>query len=240
MHKGEENMTLSEMENINYKEALKLNVIEEKEIKGHTCIFAELEGRFGYSVLVFKNGRHVYHADDFELHHGHIMRERGRDGLRQFYITSLSQKLYTDEELMENAVSYDEYHKKDHFLRNYWIMRYECETAFGIGKDDKRKLEKVKKKLPYFNPISFCYVGDASIIDDQHKYMFHLKKSFKTLLNNPETFRQMIRRELDNHEACITCDYTEALQALGLEYEKLSKQQQGIVSQEFKAVLKRS
>ena len=240
MYNGGENMTLSEMENIDYKEALRLNVIEEKEIKGHTCIFAELGGHFGYSVLVFKNERHIYHADDFELHHGHIMKERGRGGLRQFYITFLNQKLYTNEELLENVVSYEEYCKKDHFLRNYWIMRYECESAFGIGKDHKRKLEEVKKDLPYFSPISFCYVGDESIIDDQYKYMVHLKKSFKTLLNNPETFRQMVRRELDNHEACITCDYTEALQALGLEYERLSKEQQRIVSQEFKAVLERS
>ena len=43
----------------------------------------------------------------------------------------------------------------------------------------------------------------------------------------------MISRELANHEACITCDYTDALDALGFRFEELTEAQQKIVKKEL-------
>lgn len=42
-----------------------------------------------------------------------------------------------------------------------------------------------------------------------------------------------VSRELANHEACITCDYTDALGALGMVFEELTEIQQNIVKQEL-------
>lgn len=60
-----------------------------------------------------------------------------------------------------------------------------------------------------------------------------MKKSFNDLKKNDETFREMISSELANHEACITCDYTDALESLGLNFNKLTESQQKIVKEEL-------
>ena len=46
--------------------------------------------------------------------------------------------------------------------------------------------------------------------------------------------KEMFLYELANHEACITCDYTEALNALGMEYGRLTDEQRKIVKEELK------
>lgn len=207
--------------------------IETMEIKEHECIFVDFGGYFGYSVLVFKNGKHIHYVDDFELHHGHIVRESGKEALKQRYIESLNRKLYTDTELLEDVKTYDEYQQKDHFLRNYYIMRYDYIFIFGIGEEAKKAFEEARKIYTIYNPVSFCYVKDGNIVEKQRKILAHLKKSFKELKANEETFKEMISCELANHEACITCDYTDALQSLGLRFEDLTQSQQNIVKKEL-------
>ena len=38
-------------------------------IKDHDVYFVDFGGYFGYSALVFAEGRHIYHANDYALHH---------------------------------------------------------------------------------------------------------------------------------------------------------------------------
>ena len=208
--------------------------IETMEIKEHECVFVDFGGYFGYSVLVFKNGKHIHYADDFELHHGHIVKEKGKEALKQWYIESLNRKLYTDAELLEEVTSYDEYEKKSYFLRNYYIMRYDYVSIFGIGEEAKREFEEARKTYTIYNPVSFCYVKDKSIVDTQAKYLNHLEEAYNRLKDNTETFREMVSRELANHEACITCDYTDALNALRLKFENLTEDKQQIVMEELR------
>lgn len=225
-------MNITNIEKLTYEEAKSL-AVETMRIKDHTCIFAELGESFGYSILVFKNGMQIRYANDYELHHRWLVKEKGKEALRDFYIKEMQNKLYTDEELLQDIKSYDEYDKKSYFLRNYWIMRYDYLTAFAIGKKNQEKLEEDKKEYPFFNPISFCYVKDKNIIYTQTKLYKHIEKEFKKLKSNNDTFREMIRSELANHEACITCDYTEALNALGMEYDELTDEQKRIVKEEL-------
>lgn len=225
-------MNITNIEKLTYEEAKSL-AVETMRIKDHTCIFAKLGESFGYSILVFKNGMQIRYANDYELHHRWLVKEKGKEALRDFYIKEMQNKLYTDEELLQDIKSYDEYDKKSYFLRNYWIMRYDYLTAFAIGKKNQEKLEEDKKEYPFFNPISFCYVKDKNIIYTQTKLYKHIEKEFKKLKSNNDTFREMIRSELANHEACITCDYTEALNALGMEYDELTDEQKRIVKEEL-------
>ena len=227
-------MNITEIENLTYEEAAAI-ALEHLTIKDHDCFFVDFGGYFGYSVLVFKNGKHVYHANDYELHHHWLVKEKGRDGLREYYIKEMNGKLYTDSEMMEEPSSYDEYEKKNHFLRNYYIMRYEHETIFFIGTDAEReeRQKRIENNYPYYNSVSFCYVSDPEIIDIQKKYIRVLKNAYKQFQNDSEIFREMVRKELANHEACITCDYTDALAALNMRFEELTEEKQRIVKEEL-------
>ena len=225
-------MNIDAIENLTYAQA-KGMAIEEIEIKGHECFFVDLGDAFGYSILVFKNGKHIYYANDYELHHHWMVEEKGKSALRDFYINEMNNKLFTDKELLEEVKSYDEYQRKDYFLRNYWIMRYDCVSAFFIGDKQEKELEKKKKNFPYYNPVCFCYVNDESIVNDAVNYSLHLKEAYRNLKADNDTFLEMIRSELYNHEACITCTAEDALAALGLSYLDLTDEQKHIVNQEL-------
>ena len=208
--------------------------IETMKIKDHECIFVDFGGYFGYSVLVFKNGKHIHYADDFELHHSHTIKESGKEALKQWYIDTLNKKLYTDVELLEDVKTYDEYEKKNYFLRNYYIMRYDYVSIFGIGEEAQKAFDEARKTYTIYNPVSFCYVKDESIVKTQSEILKHLEKAYDELKNNTETFREMVSRELANHEACITCDYEDALDALGMRFDDLTEEKQKIIKEELK------
>lgn len=226
-------MTISEIERLTYKEA-KENAIEVIKIKEHDCVFINFEGYFGYSVLVFKNGKHIYYANDYQLHHSYTVKERGLDGLRDYYIAQMNRKLYTNEELLEEIESYDEYDKKSYFLRNYWIMQYDYLSIFRFGREQEMKFEKAKKYYPYSNPVSFCYVKDESIVEEQLKYHVHISSQYEKLKNNISTFREMISKELANHEAGYTGEIEDTLDALNMKWDELSEEKQKIVKEELK------
>ena len=230
-----ENYGIKEIETITYAEAAEM-ALEKLNIKDHDCFLVDFGGYFGYSVLVFHSGKHIHYVNDYELHHSHLVKESGREALRDYYIKEMNKKLYTDAELLEEIKSYDEYEKKSHFLRNYYIMRFDHASVFFIGTDAEREKRKkeIEKKYPYFNSVSFCYVADPEIIATQGKYLAHLQEAYNNLKGNNDTFREMIRKELANHEACITCDYTDALNALGLSFERLTDEKQKIVKEELR------
>lgn len=226
------NYNINAIEAITFSQASEI-AIEKMTIKEHDCFFVDFVGDFGYSVLVFKNGKHVHYANDYELHHSARVKDEGLKGLRKYYVKSLNNKLFTDAELMENILSYDEYKLKDYFLRNYWIMRYENLSIFGIGEETKQKFDELEPLFPYYNDVCFCYVQDQSIVDQCRKYRNNLKSGYKRLANHEAEFRRMISYELANHEACITCNYTDALSSLGLTFNSLEDWKKRIVKEEL-------
>lgn len=230
-------MTITDIERLTYEQA-KETAVEMIVIKDHDCFFVDLGGNFGYSVLVFKNERHIYFANDYELHHGYMVRTKGKESLKEWYIETLNRKLFTDKELLEPVLSYDDYKRKDNFLRNYWVMRYDYVSIFAIGKEDQIKIAEEKKTHPFFNPICFCYVANENIVNEAKKYNFHLQSSFKRLKESNEAFREMVRYELYNHEACVSYDYEPALDSLGLGFEELPEEKQEIVKEELNKQIK--
>lgn len=91
-------MNIKEIESLTLEE-VKNNALEYMEIKEHDCFLIDFGGYFGYSILVFKDGKHIYHVNDYELHHHWIVKEKGRDALREYYIREMNEKLYTDAEI---------------------------------------------------------------------------------------------------------------------------------------------
>lgn len=226
------NWNITSIENITYEEA-KTKALETMVIKEHDCFFVDFGSNFGYSVLVFRNGKHIYYANDYELHHNYMVEHEGKEALRQYYIDTMNTKLFTDTELLQDVASYDEYKQKDYFLRNYWIMQFDRLSIFGIGEKEQRKFEEAKPNFPFYNPVSFCYVVDVEIVEKSKMFSKHLEKAYAELKTNDEAFRNMVIRELANYEACITCDYMDALGALGIIFEELTEARQHIVKQEL-------
>ncbi len=224
-------MTIKEIESLTIEELELLKKEGKAElliIKEHNCYLVDLGEYFGYSVLVFKNNKHIYYANDYQLHHSNISIEE----LKEWYIKTLNSKLFTELELMEDIQNYNEYDKKSHYVRNYWIMQFDYISCWYIGEPTEEQ-KKAKEKM-FFCPTCFCYVNDKNIIDKSNKFITHIELSYNKAQENTEVFRKMISYELSNHEACITCDYKETLDALGLNFKNLTEEQQIIVKEELK------
>jgi hypothetical protein len=230
-------MTVQNIENITYEDAKKLET-DHVIIKGHECIFVDFKNsRFGYSVLVFMNKRHIYYADEYGINHAAIHNESGNEGLRAYYIELLNKRLFTKKEMLGPVISYEDYEAKDHFLRNYWIQRYQCMPIFNVYKNTEPEHEA--KELPFYNPISFCFVESKSIVKMAKKYSNHLERGFEKLKSNNVQFRHMVRTELERHEAGITGTHIDALDALKIRYEDLSRIQVYIVDRELEKLMNR-
>ena len=120
-------MTIRGIEKMSEPEAKSL-ALEELTIKGYSVYLIDFAGYFGYSACVFKNGKHIHYANDYELHH----RGKTHEELRAMYIKDLNGKLFTEEELAEPLKSYDEYRAKANFLVNYFHMDHEYISCFRI------------------------------------------------------------------------------------------------------------
>ena len=126
--------------------------IEAAEIKEHQVYFVDFGGYFGYSALVFADGHHIKHADDYELHHS----GKSRDELREFYFASCSRKLFTAEE-MSTVSDYQDKQAKEYYIRNYYGMRRDHISMFFCGPDGEREKLRKKTESMIFSPVFMAY-----------------------------------------------------------------------------------
>ncbi len=207
---------IKNIEQITESEA-KEAAIETAEIKGFNIYFVDFGGSFGYSYLVFKDGHHIHYANDYELHHGWLVKEKGKDALRAYYVDSINNKLFTDEEIMAPIKSYDEYTKKSYFLNNYYAMQRDRVSRFCINPTDEEKatLEKAKKTMAY-DPVGFCYVADEAFVEHHKELKKALEASKADTKNNFEYQKNAFMYEMANHEYAINlqADY-DTLSAFG-------------------------
>lgn len=224
--------TIYDIENLTYDQAKEM-AIETLNIKGHDCFLVDFGGYFGKSILVFKNKRHIHYANDYELHNEWLVKEKGNEALKEYYIKKLNEILFTEDELLEHIKDYDEYTRKDHFIRDYWIMRYDYLSIFGIGDEAQREFDRQKKFYPFYDQFSFCYVKSEEIINEQAKYMSNIENEYRKFREDLDKFREMISYELANHEACITGEADDTLDALGYRWSDLTNKQVEIVKEEL-------
>jgi hypothetical protein len=233
-----ENMTntktlaINDIESLTFNEAAEI-ALDYINIKDHDILFVDFGGYFGYSALVFKNEKHIYYANEYELHHKYLVKEQGKSALKDHYCKELNKKLFTEVELMSVVKSYDDYTTKSYYLRNYWIMQFDRLSCFGIGKQWEKEFEEKNKIYKYFCPACFCYVKNNEIVKRANKILEHLQGEFDKIKSSDEVFREMISTELVNHEACITCDYEPALAALNMSIKDLTENQIKIMQEEL-------
>lgn len=223
---------INDIESLTFNQATEM-ALEHIDIKEYDILFVDFEGVFGFSALVFKNKKHIYYANEYELHYNYIVKEQGKLALKPYFIKKLTNKLFTEVELMDTVKSYEEYTRKSEYFHNYWIMQFDYLSIFGIGEKARKEYEGKRKKYKYSCPACFCYVKDFEIVKRANKILEHLHSEFDKIKSSDEVFREMISTELANHEACVTCDYEPALAALNMSVKDLTENQIKIMKEEL-------
>lgn len=233
-------MTKSYISQIDYIESLSeykvRNIANEHfECKGYDCYIVTFLNKFGISLLVYKNNRQISFANMYQLHHD----EAGQK-LISIYKNEINRILFTDDELMDEVKSYEDYTLKCHYVINYLSECYENYSIFRdmFKFDDNDEPKKRRKGVKYteYSSIAHAYFATNEYIVLSKKYMLHLQKEFSRLKAEPKYFREMINKEMMNHECDYTYDYTEALEALGLQEENLTDVQKNILHDEFNRI----
>ena len=197
-----ENYNIHEIEALT-EEQLSGLAAEKTGIKGHTIYFVDFGGYFGYSCCVFHSGHHVYYANDYQLHHPGKTAEE----LHDLYLKEIESKLFTDEEIGEPLTSYEEYRRKESFLRNYYVMRTDYVSLFHIaGTDEEEAARKKKLREMYYDPISFAAVPDSSFVDRHIELFEALETAKKATVTNYEYQKNAFLTEMFNHEYGINWD----------------------------------
>ena len=187
--------------------------LETLTIKEHTVYLVDFGGYFGYSCLVFKNGRHIYYANDYALHHKYTKYnddgttepvEPGREELRQRYIDALNFKLWTEEEITGPLKDYDEYRAKGNYLHNSYGMREDHISIFGSFIDDKDAEAARKKQVAdmILNPVAFAYYpADKKAFVDHHVALHQaLEQRAAELEQSYDYMKSAFLYEMYNHE----------------------------------------
>lgn len=170
---------------------------EVQEIKGHQIYFVDFGGGFGYSALVFADGRHIYHANDYELHHS----GKSREELRALYMNSLNKKLFTVDEL-QTVTGYADKEAKEYYIRNYYSMRRDYISMFFIGGDEEREKINEKTKTMIFSPVFLAYYSkeDADFVKSGATLLQGLKEAEQRDKNSAEYWKNAFLHEMYNHE----------------------------------------
>lgn len=190
---------------------------EKMEIKGHDIYFVDFGGYFGYSMLVYLNGEYIHYANDYELHHAYIVKEKGKAGLREYFIEQAKRKLFTEEEFAEPIKTYDEYNAKRYYIHNYYPMQKVRESIFAINPtDEEKRAFKERTKDWTYNPVGFCYMPDAEFVARNVELAEQLEKAKEDTLNNFDYWKSAFLYEMYNHEYGINweADYS-TLSAFG-------------------------
>ena len=217
--------TISEIEALTLAEVIIMNE-DDVEINGHDIYFVDFGGYFGYSALVFKDGAHIYYANDYELHH----KGKSKDELKAWYVETLPNKIFKDEDL-EVVENYDDYERKDYFLRNYYIQRIPYETAFHIYHNETEEKEFKKKiKGMFYNHISFCYVEQKykEFCKTQAELLGKLESAKEAASNGSfEYWKDAFLSEMFNHEYGIAwdADYNVISCFAPIKYENITLEQ---------------
>lgn len=187
--------TIRDIEALTEAQAAEM-AIETVIVKGHQVYFVDFGGYFGYSALVFVDGHHIKYANDYELHH----KGRSREELREFYLDSLSRKLFTAEE-METVNDYQDKQAKEYYIRNYYGLRRDHISMFFCGPD--KELERLRKKTEnmIFSPVFMAYYDkkDADFVKHGKGLLSTLKKA-EPKKDNAEYWENAFLREMFNHE----------------------------------------
>lgn len=182
-------MTINMIENLTYSQVEEL--AEEKiTVKEHTVFLIDFGGYFGYSAVVFYGDAHIYHVNDYALHHS----DREKSSLKEWYVRSLNNKLFTDEEMYSPLTDYSDYNRRSYYLRNYYAQRKPYVSCWRIKSDDEEKENK------YFSAVTFSYYDDLTFVNKLANIAKALEKRKAEMKESYKYWYSAFRYEFSNHE----------------------------------------
>lgn len=182
------------IEGMDEKEARNI-ALESMRIKEYNIYFVDFNGYFGYSRLVYKNNHHIYHANDYELHHSNMTREN----LRKWYIDGINNILFTEQEIVKPLIDYSDYKRRKYFLNNIYIMQVDYISIFGNSEMTESDFKKKIKNM-YYDPCAFAYVYDKNFMEHHIKLDSELEKRKNEMSNNYNYYKSAFLYEMANHE----------------------------------------
>ena len=201
---------ITDIESIN--ETTATDMAEEiLNIKKHNVYLIDFKGYFGYSAIVFYNGYHIKYANDYQLHHAHKTKQE----LRTWYIETLNHKLFTEKEI-EIVTDYDDFKRKENFLRNYYSLRKKYISIFFIGDDKEREKRRKATEKMFYDEVSFAYYHDKDFVNHHRKLFNTLCNARDKMNDNLEYWIAAFKKEMYNHEYMIAWNADEnVLSAFG-------------------------
>lgn len=169
-------------------------------MKGFTLYLVDIVGGFGYSMLVFGDGRQIRWADDFELHH----KDKTREELRTLYLKRADHFLYSDDELKQPLKDYSDFERRRKFISELLPEKRDFLSMFHIDATDEEKAERKKAEAahPIYCSAAFGYFTEADL--EYAKYItelfIQLCKQMDDTADNYEYQFNAFYYELGNHE----------------------------------------
>lgn len=214
-------------------EQIKEAAIKSINIKGFECFFVNLGQNVGYSMLVFKNKRYIYHANEYQRYGYCDVTDA--DQLFDFYVKELNDGLFTDEEMSEISYTRNEYVQKKYFLENYFILQFHrLPTYYDII--PKEIYQMLKIQFPYLCDVCRCYVDSQEIVDQANKYKEILEKSLKNMENNHKLLRRIISEKIQKEDMIKFMSPIMLLSSIGIDYHDLTEDEKKIVHEELRKI----
>ena len=191
------NWTIKEIETITQQQAAAM-AESVQDIKGHQVYFVDFGGYFGFSALVYADGQPIIYANDYELHH----QGRTRADLRALYVATLSEKLFTVDELRGPVSDYDELRAKEYYIRNYYGLRRPHVSMWFAGPEAQREALRRKVEKMVFSPVFCAYYDpkDADFVKQGAALLEGLSHANEANRENAGFWKSAFLYEMFNHE----------------------------------------
>lgn len=191
------NWTIKEIETITQQQAAAM-AESVQQIKGHQVYFVDFGGYFGFSALVYADGQPIIYANDYELHH----QGRTRADLRALYVATLSEKLFTVDELRGPVADYDELRAKEYYIRNYYGLRRPHVSMWFAGPEAQREALRRKAEKMVFSPVFCAYYDpkDADFVKLGAALLEGLSHANEANRENADFWESAFLYEMFNHE----------------------------------------
>lgn len=145
---------------------------------------------------------------------------------KKYVKKQLKVKTYSVKQL-KSIKNYQDFSNKLDFVFNIMPQLFDGVSIFNMKPGDDRK-------YPYKAVLTHRFKNqyDANYVQGMHD---HLHKLYKEMMKDPAKFREAVLHEFYNHETPIDWDgMTPALNALGINYNKLSDDFKALVNDAYR------
>lgn len=187
----------------------------------------DTQSKLGKAILIYNNSKQIF--EDCEITHS---RAKNIEAELLDYTTK---KIFTVEELKQ-IKGYADFKNKLDFLHNYYADSFENISFFRIKPREPEEEEKIKK---YYVGYNFCAYFEKL---EELNHLLELEKilhkqHFDNIKNNIEYYKKAVKYEFYNYEVHIGGRFKEAFEAMGLDIQKLTKEQRAEANKIFNKML---